>query len=365
MVASAREKGGFVMLFLYLAVLLLALIGCKVTCKGFFAEESLSRNVTDSVKGIFILAVFFSHFKSYVTYTSLVDVAGARISLWLGQLIVACFLFYSGYGVCQAIERRGDVYVRAMPKNRILKTVLHFDLALLLFLPIYLWKTEPISLRTILLSLVGWESIGNSNWYIFVILALYAITWLSFTVIKGHLKLSALVSSVGTLLLIFFLHETKDSWWYDTTLCYVLGIWFSVYKQKILAFLCKSNLCWALSFLGVSALFFGLYYFTPTATLPRYARLLLLAPAFCLLVQVLLVKIRISNKVLVFLGGHLFEIYILQRLPMILFKDLGLDQVNLYLYFLACAVGTLLLSVAFRYAVSRLDARLFRGKKPS
>ena len=92
------------MLIVYAILFVLALWKIKFAGKGFFAEESFSRDVTDSIKGIFIWLVFLSHFASYVVYSAKIDVFGHKISLILGQLIVACFLFYSGYGVMEAIS---------------------------------------------------------------------------------------------------------------------------------------------------------------------------------------------------------------------------------------------------------------------
>lgn len=50
-------------------------------------------------------------------------------------------------------------------------------MALALYLGLHLCFGAQPSLKTILLSMVCWESIGNSNWYIFAILCLYLLTW--------------------------------------------------------------------------------------------------------------------------------------------------------------------------------------------
>ncbi len=348
------------MLIFYILLLLLPLWGCKVAGKKFFVEESFSKSVTDSIKGIFIWLVFFSHFASYVQYTSKIDVLGHKISIVLGQLIVACFLFYSGYGVCEAIKRKGTSYVRSIPKNRIAKTLLHFDIAVLLFLIIQLCLGNTYSFSRIALSLIGWEAVGNSNWYIFVILALYLITWIAFTCAKNNLIQSGIFVTFLTFALIGFLYLTRWSWWYDTALCYVLGIWVSVFKDKFLSLITKSNFIWLIcgfASIGLFGLLF-LYRF------PNYSKLnlifsLLSAPAFCLVITVFLTKVKISNKLLVFSGQYLFEIYILQRIPMILLKEWGIADMNLYLYFLLCLAATIALSFAFRFTIKKVDALVF------
>lgn len=56
-----------------------------------------------------------------------------------------------------------------------------------------------------------------------------------------------------------------------------------------------------------------------------------------------------------FLGKYMFEIYILQRLPMIAFSGLGWDP---YVYVLASMAATFLLAVVFRAFTDLLDGRI-------
>lgn len=85
-------------------------------------EESLTVSRTTCVNGIFVLLVFLSHFCQYMD-TSALPFFQPYLLLRsiLGQLIVAPFLFYSGYGVSEQIKKRGIEYVNAIPKSRMLK----------------------------------------------------------------------------------------------------------------------------------------------------------------------------------------------------------------------------------------------------
>ena len=42
---------------------------------------------------------------------------------YMGQSIVSLFLFYSGYGIYEAIKRKGTAYIKAMPVKRMNITV--------------------------------------------------------------------------------------------------------------------------------------------------------------------------------------------------------------------------------------------------
>lgn len=138
--------------------------------------DYLGREQCDSVKGIFILWVFLSHFMGYVA-----KVGGYVVPVYIGQMMVTLFLFYSGYGVMESIKKKGDDYVRSMPKRRILTTLLNFDIAVLAFVALNLLLGNPMTLKQIALSLVCWDSVGNSNWYIFVILCCYLAAFIACT----------------------------------------------------------------------------------------------------------------------------------------------------------------------------------------
>ena len=85
------------MIYFFVVYCIICLLGCKSCFKTEY--DYLSRDVTTSVKGIFILMVFFSHFNSYVQYTELLDRIYTIPFVMIGQGMVTMFLFYSGYGV--------------------------------------------------------------------------------------------------------------------------------------------------------------------------------------------------------------------------------------------------------------------------
>ena len=106
--------------FCYIAVLLLALCGLSQK------SDYMSREVTDTVKGVFIVFVFLSHANQYIRVDN-------PIGEWLGQLVVVMFFFYSGYGVTESWRNKGLKYVLDMPRHRILSTWVNFAVAVLVF----------------------------------------------------------------------------------------------------------------------------------------------------------------------------------------------------------------------------------------
>ena len=340
-----------VFLICYIA---LCLYGARIHKNG--NSEYLSMEQTASIKGIFILLVLFSHFNSYVYYGSVMDQTYASFVRWFGQTMVTMFLFYSGYGVMQSITKK-DGYVDTIPVKRVLATLFRFDCALLLYFITGLIMRKSFGLKQIMLSLIGWDSIGNSNWYIFVIMLLYAMTYVAFKVIrtKNHLwpVVVILLMSYGWILVCNRMH-LREIHWYDTILCYGFGMLYSLYREKIERIVYKNKLIWA------GALLLCVYAFMKVRASWSLTNAMLVNLIFTAIVVFITMYISIGNKVLCWCGKNLFELYILQRIPMMLLQYWGLDKVNIYLYFICCVFITIALIKPFRVCADRMWGFLVR-----
>ncbi|MBO4475124.1 MAG: acyltransferase family protein [Bacteroidales bacterium] len=301
------------MVIFYAIIALLCLWGFRWR-KGT-DPDYLSKEQGDAVKGIFILMVLVSHADGYISaagyaYTGFGDSLFKLIQCRFGQLIVVMFLFFSGYGVMSGIQGKGDGYVRSMPRHRILGTLLNFDVAVVCFAILGLITGTVYPLRQYLLSLLAWEGLGNSHWYIFVILALYAFSWISALLSKSGWW-QVLITTVLTALLYVLLLHFKDPQWYNTLIAYPLGI---------LAFLGKKNpdsisrpVYWAALAFAITCLALTYMHHEDPYQLVYSLRAL----AFTVVMVLLLMRIRVGNPVLSWCGRNLFPIYVYQRLVMI------------------------------------------------
>ena len=150
----------------------------------------LDKDTCNAIKGVFICIVFLRHIYPYMAengyaFPSFLDKSFLIIDTHIGQLLVVMFLFYSGYGVMESIKKKGIPYIKSFPYKRIFVTWINFVVALLFFFLIDLLLERPITIKQTLLSLVCWDSLGNSNWYFFAILSCYIFTYLAFRYIKS------------------------------------------------------------------------------------------------------------------------------------------------------------------------------------
>lgn len=165
-------------MLLFVLIVFLFFYKAKV---GTFNKSYLSVESCNTIKGVFIIVVFVRHIRQYihVEECGVADRVVGFIDGHIGQLLVVSFLLYSGYGVVLSMMKKPR-YVETMPKRRILTTLLNFDMAVMTFFAVGLLLGNHYTLSQVLLSLIGWESLGNSNWYIFCILLCYAGTYISF-----------------------------------------------------------------------------------------------------------------------------------------------------------------------------------------
>lgn len=342
------------MLILYLALFLLVVFSLRYNVNGY-NEDYLSFDTTNSVKGIFILLVFVSHVVPYIVNAGYVSDGVMGDLFWkihsrVGQWIVAMFLFYSGYGIMESIKKKGAGYVASIPKKRILTVLFNFDVAVFAYILVALFLGNEIPISKCLLSFVGWESLGNSNWYIFVIMLAYLITYVSFVCFKNK-RISSYTVCFLLFLAMLVLSVFKGTYWYDTILCFGAGLLYSQHKDVADSFARKH---YVLSLTIVLIACILLY------NLPFWLRGLcynMFCIAFCLLIVLLTMKFRINSKWLKWFGKNLFPLYIYQRVPMILLSSVAGGYFVLQYpvsYAVTCFAITILITLLYKYWAIKL-----------
>lgn len=337
------------MFIFLLLIIILCLLNFKLSSRGFHPDY-MSMEKTTSIKGIFLLLVFSSHINSYISFNDILDLPLITINKKLGQLIVTMFLFYSGYGIYESIKRKKDSYIKKFPKERILKLLVNFGLAVLLFLLANLLIGRHYDIKTILLSFIGWKSLGNSNWYIFCILIMYVITYISFKVFEDKHMQAIIGVTILSVLYACFMSQYKESWWYNTALCYVAGMWFSYFRTKIEKVILKNNKIYLFYLTILLLLFYVLRNYRNDIVIYE-----LWAVTFSLITVMVTLKASINNKILNWIGKNLFTLYILQRLPMILLKHYNINLYGSNMYLILSFISTIIISILFTLLLNRLD----------
>lgn len=354
-------------IFLSIFVVIL-LIGCRATSIKEFNTDYMSKDNTNIIKGVFVVFVFFSHCSQYLKLGGVYDAPYLVIRDFLGQMIVAMFLFYSGYGIMESIKNKSFAYVKTIPVRRVFKTLINFDIIVLLFLIINIVFQSHYKLSQILLSFVAWENIGNSNWYILAILILYLLAFFAFLPVKFsnkknmHIICAAILTLLALLASFIIFIVGKESWYYNTFLIFPLGVWFSILKPYIDRFVMRNHLIYFIILtIGLFALIFTHMHVDDSPYISNgYYRFslpyIIWSFVFTLFIVLVTMKIRIKSFVFTWLGEHIFSIYMLQRVPMTIFKYIGFTDDYKYLFIIFSIIISVLLAIVFDFMIKKMWA---------
>jgi hypothetical protein len=205
---------------------------------------------------------------------------------------------------------------------------------------------RPFTYLQLLQSIICWDTIGNSNWYIFDILLCYFISFTSFRFFR---KKALLVSLFLFILVVCILSFVKQPWWSNTLFSFFAGIHFSIHKDLYLTFFRKkywtSLLVSAFSFVVL----YGTTFIVPVGKIAIYNAASIV---FAWLIILLTMKIRISNKIIIWLGVNLFPLYIYQRIPMIVLFEINdglFVRSNVLAYIFICMLSTCFFGYFYKY----------------
>lgn len=147
------------------------------------------------------------------------------------------------------------------------------------------------------------------------------------------------------------LSYVKPAWWYDTMLCFGVGMLYSVWRERIEVIL--KRYYWLILPMVLALLYL-------LGKSPYYLRGLVhntYCVVFCLLVVMLTMKLKVNNAVLIWSGKNLFPLYIYQRIPMIILSSIcggAFVAFSPVLYTFACLLITLLFAHFYKYWAVKL-----------
>ena len=315
----------------------------------------MSFSQTNALKGFFAIIIFFLHLRTcFELSDSFADRSFNIVCDLVGALSVTLFFFYSGYGIAESVKNKPG-YINSFFKNRLLKILVHFDITVVLYMIAGFMTEKSYEPSRYLFALMGLRAIGNSHWFVFDILCLYFFSFIAIRM-SGNNRLKAanmtLLMTVLFFVVFYIWKQDSNSCWYDTVFCFPSGMYFSLYRDRIRL----NRKTKPLAFLILIVVFILAYRLAETVD--RGVFFNIASIAFVLIWCMVTSVVTFDNAVLQFLGRHSFSIYLLQRLPMIVFTYLGLNG-NMYFFTLVCLVATILISVGYDYCMKKLDRKLF------
>lgn len=344
------------MIFFLVIIIAIIFYGMQVKEKDRFHTDYCSKKQTATVNAIFSLLIFLSHSAQYTTLGGPLDEPYLAFRKYIGQIVVASFLLYSGFGIMESINKKGSSYAMDIPKKRFFRLWYHYAIVVAMFIIVGLIFKRHYELKDILLAFTAYTSVGNSNWYLFVTFAMYIIIFVSFFVFRKNKYIA--VGAVILLTGVFAAVEYKAGMgtrYYNTIFCFPAGMVFSLLKPYIDKIVMKNDTLWSCGF----AVLFAAFYIASRHRGSSFVFNIfaILAVAMIMMINM---KVKIENPILDFFGNHIFSFFILQRIPMIILSQLGLSK-HKYVFIIASFIATVCIAPIFDNLMAKLDSKIYKA----
>ena len=380
------------MYLFYFSLALLFFFGARSTGRGW-NEEYTSLKQTKMLQGIAALGIALHHMAQKTCapwHPSVYAVHGLDFFVPIGYMLVGLFLFCSGLGLYRSLKSKPD-YLKGFFRRRILPIIIAFYLSEFIYTGIRLLMGEKMNLTTVLWYLSGLHMANFNAWYVVVIPFFYLAFWAAFRFCKREgtaiawVFLFTLAYTVAGALID---HQDdwwmRGEWWYNSIILFPLGLLFGKFEKQVTGFFKKGYWFWLLFFfVGIFLVFqqsewlvngpWG-YYGEWGDRLKVQHRLMsagiqwvsaFFFTVFCFL---LMMKVRLGNKALAWLGGMTLEFYLMHGIFVELFGYNFLDISRSIVYIkkvplfivavLACSIPA---SLLFRLILRKLTGLTAKG----
>lgn len=329
-----QQVGIIVMLLLWL---LLIIIGLKKKQNGsvFSAEQ------TGALRGICAIEIMLGH----------IGIATGSIFLFpnrkAGILFVGIFFLLSGYGLSCSIANKQD-YLRGFLKNRLKKVLI----------PAYVvFAIQLLGYNIINGENSFWSQIFDlklffeaTNWYVWECIALYIFFYVSYKYCAKYAEQMIWAICIGFIIVAFFLKI--DNPWYGSTLCFPLGMLYYRHEDKVALIFENSIKRWGsavLVLVGIVSIailvFFAL---GEESFIGNLVARNIASVSFGMAAIVVLTRVRIINRVSLFLGKISYEIFLIHPTVILMLEEIGIESISVY------AVLVVVVSVAVGYCLNRI-----------
>lgn len=379
---------------IYFLLGILLCYGARLYPRGVFNEESTSREQTKALTGIMTMGVMLHHLAQKIQVSrnlTYVRATGLDFFTNVGFLLVAVFFFCSGLGLYKSVQNKPD-YLKGFVRRRVLLIAVAFYLSEWIYTAVRLLMGQRMDLSTILWYLSGLRMANKYSWYVIVIPFFYLAFWAAFRFCKRKglaifwvFAFTLAYTVAGTLIDHQNIWWMQGEWWYNSVILFPLGLLFGKCEAQVTRFFRKGYWIWLLV---SAALVILLYLQSDWLLLHRWGyyrvgtrlkvpyRLLsagcqwLVCIAFVAFCFLLMMKVRIGNKALAWLGSYSLEFYLLHGLFVELFgydfmnSARSLVQIKIVpLYAAAVIACTVPAVMGFRWVCRKIHRLLIRERK--
>lgn len=333
-------------MYLLILLLILSFIRKSNILHSCTEDEYLSKDITDSLKGLSVIIVVFHHISLFSVKQGIFK----YLFVNAGFLAVSVFLFVSGYGLMTQFKLKKN-YLKNFILNKVLRLYLIFFISnIIVTILNNIFLQTNYNVKNILMSSVLMNfSNGRELWFVGIILFFYIAFYISFKFFNNKSILMLLGLSIIYIILCRFIN--KGTWWYNTAFCFIIGVLISLNKSKVFNFIKNryaSNLILSVILFVSSMLLYT----------KGYSNLQFIIPIiFIYFICTLLVKVQLKSKSMEYINKISFEMYLIHLIVLqIAFKD---DITRNSIYLVALFPIMIVLSIITKWICDTL----FKGIK--
>lgn len=292
----------FVIVFLSLLI-----FGVKLNWNAYI-ETPLEYKSTIALRGICALEIVIGH------------IGVASQSPWLfinrkaGVLVVGLFFFLSGYGLMYSLEKKEN-YMNKFLQIRMLKILLPALFVYLIYYVIEIIANHMHDFTTITIQYVLlWKFPQKINWYVTELLFLYLVFYFFYKYLSKRVaNVIVTLICLGTVVVMWYIGMGNP--WYGSTLCFPLGIIYAQNEKKFYLKLEKKYI--VILGISIALICIGIFLFFALDESSLIANLVgrnIASVSFCVAIIVILMKVRIGNRITDYIGTISYELFLVHEL---------------------------------------------------
>lgn len=337
-----------------LIIVFLFLLLYKISFTNEYYDDYLGKENSNILRGIFAIIVVIHHLAIQTNDGALLFHPFIRF----GYLAVSVFFFISGYGLIYQYRTKTN-YLNGFIVKRIPKVLIPYILMTMLYIVSKVILKKGISIKMILTMLRHGQLIINNSWYIVAIIIFYIFFYAAFRLSKekynqGNLMVFLLVTGyIGVCKFLGF-----ESWWYNTSYSFVIGIVWCINEERIKNYIKKTYYLSTVLIVALFIISFAILYHNsniPSNWWVQTSLLVISSSLFVLLVINLAMKIKINCGIWTLLGNISFEIYMIHEL---IYKALGSGRINIHSDWIYVSLS-LILSILSAYIAHKIFIYIF------
>lgn len=344
--------------------------GIRVSGRHEWQEGSLSLEHSKDLLGFFALMIVVHH-----TIQALIQNRGTNVGIMviyenMGVCFVGGFFLFSGYGLLKSLYSKKN-YFDHFFKKRILKILVPFYVVNTFF-TIVAKHMGMLDSYEVAPCMTGIIMPNDHMWYLVEIVVLYALFYKNFKNPKSekHAFIRMFIDIILVIAMSFiFGHGPflfQGEWWYNSTILFFIGMLIARFEKPVISFAKK----YYVGLTGLMAVAFVVLYKVTVniinargywtefsnitwaqSNLDKLEVLSVQVPmiiSFVLLVLLLGLKVKVSNKVLHFLGVISLDLYITHRLCIWVFDWIKSPA----MYMLTILICSLILGSVFHVIIA-------------